>query len=165
MWARHGSRHRSVPRRPNSLSRWEGRRGLRRDDSQRILERSATAARPALYGVFRETSIAARGVPVILPVCALVVIPVVGLLAGAIRWRRIAQFSAALLRASAERETASREFRQYATVNLVQWLALGGFVVWAVRTGHLGVMWSVFGVLAGLHSPPSPEFRAFPLMA
>jgi hypothetical membrane protein len=107
-----------------------------------------------LFGLFRGTSIAARGLFVILPVCVVVMVPVAALLAGAIRLRRIARFSSAILRASTERETARRELRQYAVVNLLQWLALVGVGVWATKTDHLGVMWSLFGILAGLHFIP-----------
>ncbi len=79
-----------------------------------------------LYGIFRGTSMVARGLPAILTVCAAGVIGVATLPAGAIRLRRIAHFSAAILRASAERNDARRELRQYAVLNLLQWIALAG---------------------------------------
>ncbi len=107
-----------------------------------------------LYGIFRGTSIVARGIIAVLPVCVVVALVVAALLTGTIRLRRVAEFSTAILRASPERDAAKREFRQYLVVNVLHWLALGSVGIWAMTTHHLAVMWSLFGILAGLHFIP-----------
>jgi hypothetical protein len=107
-----------------------------------------------LFGLFKGTAAVWSGPLMTIAACTVVGVGVGAIMLGAVRLRRLSGFSRQALRVSSERDEARGQMRQFAVVNLLQWVACGAVAAVTVILGRLDLMWPLFGIIVGVHFLP-----------